>query len=77
MAEEFKFRLTVKYHLVGARGANGEIQVYPLAENVHTDVRVELIDSAIDDIELQEQAKTMFTAIAERLNYVGVLALCP
>ncbi|MFA0520616.1 ATP-grasp domain-containing protein, partial [Vibrio sp. 10N.222.55.E8] len=60
--------------LVGARGINGEIQVYPLAENVHTDGVLSL-STAIDDIELQAQAKTMFTAVAERLNYVGVLAL--
>ena len=33
------------------------------------------LSTAIDDVELQEQAKTMFTAVAERLDYVGVLAL--
>ncbi|MBU2909323.1 5-(carboxyamino)imidazole ribonucleotide synthase [Vibrio splendidus] len=73
VAEEF-VPFDREVSLVGARGANGEIQVYPLAENVHTDGVLSL-STAIDDIELQEQAKTMFTGIAERLDYVGVLAL--
>ncbi|MCG9544840.1 5-(carboxyamino)imidazole ribonucleotide synthase [Vibrio sp. Isolate33] len=73
VAEEF-VPFDREVSLVGARGTNGEIQVYPLAENVHTDGVLSL-STAIDDMELQEQAKTMFTAIAERLDYVGVLAL--
>ena len=73
VAEEFvPFEREVS--LIGARGKDGEIQVYPLAENVHTDGVLSL-STAIDDVELQEQAKTMFTAVAERLDYVGVLAL--
>lgn len=73
VAEEF-VPFDREVSLVGARGKDGEIQVYPLAENVHTDGVLSL-STAIDDIELQEQAKTMFTAVAERLDYVGVLAL--
>ncbi|MDN3697445.1 5-(carboxyamino)imidazole ribonucleotide synthase [Vibrio cortegadensis] len=73
VAEEF-VPFDREVSLVGARGANGEIQVYPLAENVHTDGVLSL-STAIDDIELQEQARVMFTAVAERLDYVGVLAL--
>lgn len=73
VAEEF-VPFDREVSLIGARGKDGEIQVYPLAENVHTDGVLSL-STAIDDIELQEQAKTMFTAVAERLDYVGVLAL--
>ncbi|MEZ8196553.1 5-(carboxyamino)imidazole ribonucleotide synthase [Vibrio cortegadensis] len=73
VAEEF-VPFDREVSLIGARGANGEIQVYPLAENVHTDGVLSL-STAIDDIELQEQARVMFTAVAERLDYVGVLAL--
>ncbi|QFT11197.1 5-(carboxyamino)imidazole ribonucleotide synthase [Vibrio sp. THAF190c] len=73
VAEEF-VPFDREVSLIGARGKNGEIQVYPLAENVHTDGVLSL-STAIDDVELQEQAKTMFTAVAERLDYVGVLAL--
>ncbi len=48
--------------------------MYPLAENVHVNGVLSL-STAIDAPELQEQAKQMFTAVAESLNYVGVLAL--
>ncbi|HBC3421015.1 5-(carboxyamino)imidazole ribonucleotide synthase [Vibrio parahaemolyticus] len=60
--------------LVGARGKDGSIKVYPLAENVHTNGVLSL-SSAIDAPELQAQAKQMFTAVADSLDYVGVLAL--
>ncbi|MCK6265652.1 5-(carboxyamino)imidazole ribonucleotide synthase [Vibrio sp. ZSDE26] len=60
--------------LVGARAKDGSVSVYPLAENIHTDGVLSL-STAIDDLELQSQAKQMFTAIANRLDYVGVLAL--
>ncbi|MFA0415659.1 5-(carboxyamino)imidazole ribonucleotide synthase [Vibrio renipiscarius] len=60
--------------LVGARGKDGTIAVYPLAENVHTDGVLSL-STAIADPELQAQAQQMFTAVAHNLDYVGVLAL--
>lgn len=60
--------------LVGARRANGEVVVYPLAENVHVNGVLSL-STAIDDPELQAQAKQMFSAVADSLDYVGVLAL--
>jgi len=73
VAEEF-VAFDREVSLIGARGKNGEIQVYPLAENVHTDGVLSL-STAIDNFELQEQARNMFIAVAERLDYVGVLAL--
>jgi len=73
VAEEFvPFNREVS--LVGARGKDGCVAVYPLAENVHTD-GVLTLSTAIADTDLQEQAKAMFTAVANKLNYVGVLAL--
>lgn len=60
--------------LVGARRANGDIVVYPLAENIHVDGVLSL-STAINEPDLQEQAKEMFVAIADKLNYVGVLAI--
>lgn len=60
--------------LVGARSANGDIAVYPLAENVHVNGVLSL-STAIDAPQLQQQARQMFTAVADSLNYVGVLAL--
>ncbi|MBW3698423.1 5-(carboxyamino)imidazole ribonucleotide synthase [Vibrio sp. T187] len=73
VAEEF-VAFDREVSLVGARGKNGDIQVYPLAENVHTNGVLSL-STAIDNFELQEQARNMFIAVAERLDYVGVLAL--
>ncbi|CAI2302871.1 N5-carboxyaminoimidazole ribonucleotide synthase [Vibrio parahaemolyticus] len=73
VAEEFvPFNREVS--LVGARGKDGSVEVYPLAENVHTNGVLSL-STAIDAPELQAQAKQMFTAVADSLNYVGVLAL--
>lgn len=73
VAEEFvPFNREVS--LVGVRGKDGEVAVYPLAENIHTNGVLSL-STAIDDAPLQEQAKVMFTAVANQLNYVGVLAL--
>lgn len=73
VAEEFvPFKREVS--LVGARAKDGSVAVYPLAENIHTN-GVLTLSTAIADTELQQQAKAMFTAVAERLEYVGVLAL--
>ncbi|WP_428773995.1 5-(carboxyamino)imidazole ribonucleotide synthase [Vibrio sp.] len=73
VAEQFiPFRREVS--LVGARGKDGSVVVYPLAENVHTDGVLSL-STAIADPELQQQAEQMFTAVANSLGYVGVLAL--
>ncbi|MGC9493355.1 5-(carboxyamino)imidazole ribonucleotide synthase [Vibrio genomosp. F10] len=60
--------------LVGARAKDGSIAVYPLAENVHTNGVLSL-STAIDAPQMQSQALQMFSAIANRLDYVGVLAL--
>jgi 5-(carboxyamino)imidazole ribonucleotide synthase len=73
VAEEF-VPFDREVSLVGVRGKNGDVKVYPLAENVHVNGVLSL-STAIDDQSLQEQAKTMFTAVANSLNYVGVLAL--
>ena len=73
VAEEFvPFNREVS--LVGARSKDGSVAVYPLAENVHTN-GVLTLSTAIADTELQQQAKQMFTAVANKLDYVGVLAL--
>ena len=45
-----------------------------MAEKTHTS-GVLALSTAIDEPRLQQQAETIFAAIAKRLNYVGVLAL--
>ena len=59
---------------VGTRGQDGNIALYPLAENTHTH-GVLALSTAIDEPRLQQQAEAIFTATAKELDYVGVLAL--
>lgn len=73
VAEEF-VPFTREVSLIGARGKDGSIVTYPLAENIHTDGVLSL-STAIADPELQQQAEQMFSSVAKSLNYVGVLAL--
>lgn len=73
VAEEF-VPFSREVSLIGVRGMDGRVVVYPLTENVHTNGVLSL-SIAIDDQALQEQAQSMFQAIADSLNYVGVLAL--
>ncbi len=74
VAEQF-VRFDREVSLVGARNAKGETVVYPLTENHHVN-GVLAVSTAMDaDASLQQQAKQMFDAVANELNYVGVLAL--
>ncbi len=74
VAEQF-VRFDLEVSLVGARNAKGETVVYPLTENHHVN-GVLAVSTAMDaDASLQQQAKQMFDAVANELNYVGVLAL--
>lgn len=61
--------------LVGARNKNGQLAFYPLAENVHVDGVLSLSIANEVNVSLQQQAETMFTAIANELEYTGVLAI--
>lgn len=61
--------------LIGARNANGDIKTYTLSENVHIDGVLSLSTAIVGDTTLQQQAQQIFTAVADQLNYIGVLAL--
>jgi len=61
--------------LVGARRVNGDIAVYPLTENHHTNGVLSVSLAAPVNHKLQEQANVVFKALAEKLNYVGILAI--
>ncbi len=61
--------------VIGARNAAGEIQVYSLTEN-HHEAGVLSVSTALGESSpLQKQAEKMFTAIAEGLDYIGILAV--
>ncbi len=61
--------------LIGARNSKGEIQVYPLTENHHVNGVLSVSLAVAENAQLQQQAQQMFTAVANKLNYVGVLAI--
>ena len=61
--------------LIGARRANGDVQVFPLTENHHVNGVLSVSLAVAGNEQLQQQAQQMFTAVANQLNYVGVLAI--
>lgn len=61
--------------LIGARNSRGEVQVYPLTENHHVNGVLSVSLAIAGNEQLQQQAQQMFTALANQLNYVGVLAI--
>lgn len=61
--------------LIGARRANGDIKVYPLTENHHVNGVLSVSLAVAGNEQLQQQASQMFTAIANKLDYVGVLSI--
>ena len=74
VAEQF-IHFEREVSLVGARSSNGEVKVYPLTENHHVSgvLSVSLAQPVAQA--LQQQAEQMFAAVANSLNYVGVLAI--
>lgn len=61
--------------LVGARNTHGQVAVYPLTENHHTNGVLSVSLARPCDDKLQAQAAEVFTKLTEKLNYVGVLAI--
>lgn len=61
--------------LIGARRANGDVAVFPLTENHHVNGVLSVSLAVAGNQKLQQQAQQMFTAVAEKLDYVGVLAI--
>lgn len=74
VAEQF-IRFEREVSLVGVRSSSGEVQVYPLTENHHVNGVLSVSLARPVAQALQLQAEEMFTAVANSLNYVGVLAL--
>lgn len=60
---------------LGVRNVSGEIEIYPLSENVHVDGILRISKSPLDAPVLFELASGYVRRLLERLDYVGVLAL--
>lgn len=61
--------------LVGMRGHNGEIKVYPLTENHHTDGVLSVSLALDNEQKIQQQATEVFTRLTNKIDYVGTLAI--
>ncbi len=69
-------RLDCEVSVVLARSDAGECALFPVAENRHVDgiLDVSIVPARVSD-SLAEQARTMARAVADRLGYVGVMAV--
>ncbi|HEX5792768.1 MAG TPA: 5-(carboxyamino)imidazole ribonucleotide synthase [Rheinheimera sp.] len=74
VAEQF-IPFSREVSLIGARNSKGEVQVYPITENHHVNGVLSVSLALPGNDQLQQQAQQMFTAVANQLNYVGVLAI--
>jgi 5-(carboxyamino)imidazole ribonucleotide synthase len=63
--------------LVGARGKDGHIVFYPLAENLHHQGQLHVTIAPATEVTeaLNQQAQHIFRVLVEDLDYVGVLAV--
>lgn len=73
VAEQF-IPFDYEVSLVGARSKNGDTVFYPLTENHHVN-GVLSVSLARPEHPLQALAERMFQAIADELDYIGVLAI--
>ncbi|MGF1717237.1 5-(carboxyamino)imidazole ribonucleotide synthase [Photobacterium chitinilyticum] len=74
VAEEF-VSFDREVSLIGARGEDGSMAIYSLTENIHINGVLSLSMAVEGNSELQNQAEAMFFALAESLDYIGVLAI--
>lgn len=61
--------------IIGVRNHDGQTETYPLTENQHTNGVLTLSIAGKEKGQIQQQAEDAFTAIANALDYVGVLAI--
>ena len=61
--------------IIGARDKHGNVAIYPLTENEHTNGVLTLSVAGKNNQNAEAQANDAFTKIANELNYVGVLAI--
>lgn len=68
--------LKTELSVVVARGAEGEVAAYPVAENRHENgiLDISVVPARVPDA-LARQAADMAVAVAQRLDYAGVMAV--
>ena len=60
---------------IGVRSISGEVAIYPLSRNVHSDGILHTSRSPVDAPELAAKASNYVRRLLDHLDYVGVLAL--
>ena len=73
---EKKLSLKVEISVLLARNENGDVDCYPPAENEHRDgiLHQSIVPARVSD-ELLERAQQKAVSLAQKMNYVGVLAV--
>ncbi|MDH5387384.1 MAG: 5-(carboxyamino)imidazole ribonucleotide synthase [Gammaproteobacteria bacterium] len=73
---EKKIDLALEVSVIVARNAQGEAVSYPIAENQHRDgiLHISAVPARIDDV-LADKARQQALALAESMDYVGILAV--
>ena len=73
---EQRMPLDVEVSVVLARGVDGEVVTYPVAENIHENgiLDVSIVPARVND-DVRNQAIEMATRLAEKLDYIGVMAV--
>ncbi len=76
IAEAF-IRFSREMSVIAVRDQHGNMEIYPLAENHHSDgiLRISRIPAKNLSAEKEQQAKQYIQKMAEHLNHVGVLTL--
>lgn len=68
--------LDYEVSVVLARDASGNVQAFPVAENIHRNGILDIsIVPARGSAEVREQARALARDVAEKLNYVGTLGV--
>lgn len=73
---EQRIDLDCEVSVILGRNANGETTCFPVAENIHKDgiLYQTLVPASVSD-NIQDAAKVAATRMADKLDYVGVLAV--
>lgn len=61
--------------IIGARNVSGDIRIYPLSENVHSNGILSVSTAPADAAGLADVADRYLTDLLQELQYVGILAL--
>lgn len=73
---ESQLPLQTEVSVVVARSFDGTVAIYPIVENLHRNGILDIsIVPARVSAEIQQQARAMASAIADKLDYVGVMAV--